>query len=416
MMGFWAGVVNYPAISKLALLGDSNTANTSGLSFGIENYFAPGYGSYLCRALGQKAELVINPETGDSDFGLNGATAAWFLGANATAVDYLDALLASDADTVVVMLGTNDMAAGSGNLSGADCAANIIELWDIIIAGGKNIAAVACFPQHSGNADAAQFKSRKAACDAILRPAAAARGSRVQWITVDSSLDDDDDGYMDSIYISDTSAPKVHTNITGACKAGLAMGEALLPRVSGNGMVHPIPASGSALWKTPNPYLTGTPGAGNTATSLNLTAVVTASKQLIARTDGVTGNWQEITINGDSNFDPPNLNSGYFNNVYFDVASFVAGATLVATAEFEIVSGTIYHAQLVIFYNGSNRTADAFHNGALGNVLMSPLPLGRYPLQTIPWVSTGTTSTLRVALQTWGDGVIRLGRFGAFEV
>ena len=197
----------YPAIAKIALLGDSITGGTSGNDVnGNKVFFASGYGSYLRRRLGSKIALDINSVTGFYHYGINGSQASWFLQGhadeNATALSYLAALLASDADTVLVLLEANALT-NAGGKTAAQSASNVVALWDIIIAAGKNVIGVAPLPQAADNVDAANFLSRRLECTALLAAAAAARGNRVQFIDVGSALDANGNNFMDPAKIGE---------------------------------------------------------------------------------------------------------------------------------------------------------------------------------------------------------------------
>lgn len=398
-------------VGKLALLGDSLTDATSGDSFGFKVFFADGYGMYLRRRLEQRVELVINPLTGDYEFGINGAEANWYLGTQPTAVAYLNAILASDADNVLVLLGANDMVDAGGN-TGAQCAADIIAIWDILIAAGKKVIGVLPLPQRQAAPDAANYLARRLICNPLLVAAAAARWPDVQLIDASSAVDSNGDSYLDTNRSSDN----VHLNVTGAAYVGVSLADAIALRVAPE-MAIEIPPDGDPRWKTQNPYANGTPGPGNAATNWNVGSVVIQGKQLIARTDGVAGNWQELTISDvgiPPGFGPPPVD-GYFANFFTQSAgNFTTGAKLVSVMEVQLASGTPYSFALNTVFNTANKTSEGV--GGLSAISAAlPLTAGGI-LMTPPWVSTGAAASLLCRCAFWGNCVIRVGRFGTFEV
>lgn len=396
----------YPTINKLALLGDSITEPTSAVGGGLTSYQAFGWGTALRFSLSQRIELGQRVSTGEYDYGIAGAMASHFAAAGAHR-SVFTAVRDSDADTVALMIGSNDMASGSGNLTAEAVAPTIIGLWDELIAAGKSVVAIAPPPRRASASDAATFLARRLALIELLKAAAASRA--VQVIDPAPGLDLDGDGYADTNMTSDV----VHPNMTGAIRMGRYIAASLSGRGQGSLKVT-IPAEGNSAWVTANPYMSGTPGVGNTATGLSTDAFVTA-RELIARTDGIAGNWQEVTTSGMQDADilragPIDVSSLYLQS---SGTQHNIGDTLQAVAEVELGS-TYWLGSLNLIVDGTVRTQDYSHAAALQYVTAKP-PAIRGIMATPPWEAS-VAATARAQVLLYGNGTARIGRLGIYKV
>lgn len=396
----------FPEITgPMALIGDSITAYTSFNGAGVVGFAANGWGGAMRLACRQRADLELYEATGEYDFAVGGAMATSFV-TGGTERALFEACRDSAATAVLMMIGSNDMASTPGNATAEATAPVILELWDELIAVGKQVIGIAPPPRRASAVDAATYLSRRLALIELLRPEAATRG--VQFIDPAPALDLDGDGHADD----DLTIDVVHPNIPGGIRMGLLIGAAIRNRLPVE-MVYPIPAQGSADWITVGAYMEGTPGDGNTATALTVGSFVT-DRALTARADGVAGNWQDLTIAGmsDANVLIASPTDFSMQRVQSTSTAHNIGDTLVAVAEIDM-SDTIYLSQLNLWVDGV-KTQDYAHFGGLAYVTTPP-PAQRGFMMTPPWVAT-KLATAYAQVFVYGNGSARLGRFGVFRI
>ena len=406
MSGSESGAGQYPVINKLVLIGDSITEPTSAAGGGVLAYQAFGWGTAFRFALGHTVEFGLRAANGEYDYGIAGAMASHFAVAGVHR-SIFTAARDSDADAAVLMIGSNDMAAGSGDLEAAAVAPTIIGLWDELIGVGKSVIAIAPPPRRSSAADAAGFLARRLALLSLLRGAAVSRG--VQVIDPSFALDLDGDGHADTEMTSDV----VHPNMTGAIRMGRYIASRVMGRAKGSLKVT-IPAEGDASWVTNNPYMGGTPGSGNTATGLSTDAFVTG-RQLIARTDGIAGNWQELTLSGMQDADVLRAGPIDVSSVYLasSGAQHNIGDVLMAVGEVDL-DANFWLGSLNLMVDGVVHTQDFSHAQALQYVTVRP-PSIRGIMATPPWEAS-VAATARAQVLLYGNGAARIGRLGVFKV
>lgn len=145
--------------SAVAMLGDSITGLEVKYSVNNRAMFTTWH-NYLNIFLNQRITWVNNPATDVRSFGVQGNTAEQIL---ARVPD----VLATAADTVLVMAGTNNLASNTP----AVLAPKVVAIWDAIITGGKQVMATEILPRLDST-----INSKVNATNDILRIEAAKRG------------------------------------------------------------------------------------------------------------------------------------------------------------------------------------------------------------------------------------------------
>jgi lysophospholipase L1-like esterase len=407
-------------IAKVAVVGDSIIAATSdapGSPYFITQFLGNGWPAQMKARCQRKIEIARNSLTGKFDHGIGGIKAEGFMVGGTYRTTFLDAIN-SDADTILICVGANDMNVTANSTA----AANIISLWDEVIAAGKTLIAVAIPPTRTSrpSGDEAAWKAAQVATNAIL---SAAKNSRwMLWFDYQSSIDDNSDGYMDSVFAGD----HIHPNICGAATIGEYMAAQLLPYTD-NVVQYPIPDFGSVSWLTPNPFVDGTIASNAVPTGwvANVSAFQAAVpgstmvRNIIARADGINGNLLEVTTSGITVTDLLLTAPLVIPQVYVDAAdaALTTADTLQAFCELEIVSGDFYNIELALNADAT-RCIDLAHNGAmLVSASGSILPVGSIQLITPEWSPTSNAAyDLRCHLRAYGNGVLKVGRTGIFKV
>lgn len=406
-------------IAKVAAVGDSIIAATSdapGSPYYITQFLGNGWAAHMRQRCERRIAIVKNSLTGGYDHGIGGIKADGFMVGGTYRTTFLDAL-ASEADTIIICVGANDMTVTANSTA----AANIISLWDEVLAAGKTLVAIAIPPTRPPrpSSDEVAWKAAQVATNAILATAAESRW--MIWLDYSPSVDSNADGYLDDIAAGD----HIHPNICGASKIGAYMAAQILPYLDPIPQ-YPIPAFGSLAWLTPNPFVDGT--IASNAVPAGWVANVTAypeavagyamTRNIIARADGVQGNLLEVTTSGITTTDLRRTAPLVIPQVYVDAAdtSLTTADTLQAFCEVEIVSGSFYCIELALNADAT-RCIDTAHNGALSvSADTSVMPTGKIQLLTPEWaVPANAVYDLRCHLRAYGNGVLKVGRTGIFK-
>lgn len=173
------------------------------------------------------------------NFGVGGNTAAQI---RARVPD----VVATAADTVMIMAGANNMLPASYTREGT--VADVIGAWDDIRAGGKQVIALAIMPLY----DSATKHVLLTETNARLEEEAFKRGIPfIKWpIELTNGVYANPDYF--TVAINDIG---VHVGNAGGALIGKYLARQLDPWVQKT--PYAIPASNSSAWKTPNPYMTG---------------------------------------------------------------------------------------------------------------------------------------------------------------
>ena len=400
-----SALIGYPAIARLATLGDSLTAGSNQIVNGDgTNYWPGGWAAHLRTVLDHKISYARDDDTDLYTFAVSGAQADAFLDGGSQRAYFLRAL-ASDADTIAIFLGANDLSNGR---EAAETATDIIALWDEVLAEDKAVLALEIIGVRSDHPEAVAFRPKQVACNALLRSAASSR--RIQIIRWGDLLDEDDDGYSDAKYLGDT----VHTNMLGGITLANFVAEKIASRVTGETNLS-FPVENAGAWITTNAYPTGTPGSNQTATgwTVNGAGNAVVAKNLVARTDGVSGYWQEIVSTGMQDEDVLlSIPTDYAQAYTSGTGSFVAGDRVRAVVEYELLDPVWgWHIELSV--NG-NKAGDHQHNGGLAS-MTEKIQAHSGVLWSEPWTWTADTAALALT-KIYGNGTVRLGRMGLYKV
>ena len=371
------------------------------------NYCPVGWGTALRTSLGLRLDMIQNPNTGINHFAVSGIQADGFLAGGGSRSTWL-AALASPADVVIIMIGANDLSNGS---TAAVTITRILALWDEALAAGKQLIGIEILGVRSDHPGAATFPAKQVTTNAALKAAAAARN--IQWIEAARVLDLDSDGFSDGKFLADT----VHPNILGSITVGDYIASQISSRCAATSFFT-IPAAASPLWQTLNPYGAGTVGNNQTATNWSVTTAgtgVAVVKNLISRTDGIPGNWQELVISGMLDAEIQISNPTAFVQVYAPNFAFTAtsGDKFVSVTEFQQIDPFwLTHASC--YFNGE-KAGDWSPNGSLGSSTVAKPAARSGLLLTPPFVWTAGATALAMT-KIFGNGTIRIGRTGIVKV
>ena len=278
----------YAPIHRIATFGDSITSSGSMMFSADGTYYWPGcWPAHLRTVLSHRIVYEQNPLTSRYTFAVSGAKTSIFLPGGSTRA-YWEALLTSQADTVMMMLGANDVADLTLDMSAT--ASNIIGFWDEARAAGKEVIGMEVVSCRADHPSTPLFPQRQDWLNATLKLAALSR--QIEFIECADVLDRDKDGFSDPEYLQDT----IHPNIAGGMRLADHIAEWIRERAAGNSTPS-FPAPGDAAWITPDAYPTGTGPKANGWT-LQTAGNAMIQSRLVERTDGVPGFWQEIDVSG----------------------------------------------------------------------------------------------------------------------
>lgn len=415
LTGRAGGLVIGP-VYRVAVVGDSITNATSGALYEGRGFMSNGWAAHLRNAARGTIELVANPVESSWDFGVSGSVTAGFQ-TGGTARATFEAALASAADTIIYALGVNDV--GNG-VAAATTKANMLAQWAEIQAAGKQLVIFGLFACGESHPTAG-FMDAARALNTWIATQAAAIGA--VFFNPAAVCDFDKDGFSDADMLAD----QIHPNTPGAAYLGQAAHRTLAPYLSQSNRFT-YPAAAATAWKTPNPYASGTLGSNQTAT--NWTAAphpgsspsVAVAKNLIARTD-ITGNWQELVITGAAAGNvlitsPTDYVLAYVTASNLAIAE---GDQYFAACEIEPVGDSTFYGCRLMLTNESagtgTRRYDMDPNGNLASGDAGVYtPLLRSDLRTPNLAfASAVTNTLRCWLTIYGNGTLRIGRFGIIK-
>lgn len=302
---FFGGANPFPdPITHILEVGDSITDRSTvrNTAYNAMETNPSGWGAALRIVSGQRLQGLTRGATGltevpgnDRDYGysginanqyLNGLGAGWSNPAY-VAIDAVDAVAATaPAGTVIVChIGTND-------LSGADAAttaSRITALWARLVATGLPVVGTDILQRGAAYSGwTTTLRDRVNDTNTLLRAAWRSSGLAAyrQW---NDLIDKDVNGYA-----ATTEFPADHLHPTSRTGFRLAVDLWSLFQPYVTASPYAIPASGSASWVTPNPYVTG----GTTlATSWEANSLGTLNTDYtVAKvTDGDGTVWQRLT-------------------------------------------------------------------------------------------------------------------------
>lgn len=355
--------------TKVALLGDSITTLDTYSSVSNRKFYH-SWTNWMNIFLGNRLTWAYNPDTDCFNFGVGGNTAEQIL---ARVPD----VLATDADTVMVMAGANNMLSGDTHTT---LAPKVIAIWDAIIAGGKQVIALEILPllQPAKN----QYVNQT---NALLKVAAEARG--IPFVVWGSAVRDGPYAKYDLFTNGALTDIGVHPGLFGGPVIGRIAAEQLDPYIQATEFA--IPAAGLVTaagdWVTPNAYMTSG-GSGSTApTGFSASNFASAGAPAVSKVEWLTSNWFKCVV-------PAGPSTGGTNmSVYQAGAStgLVNGDWVRPVARIIIEKGS--HFNLINFnasfvgdssnvgvyglFDGTGTTAiypDMVHDGALTGIIVGP--------------------------------------------
>jgi len=366
----------YPLFKRavaLAALGDSQTDRSSSAT----RVDSISYVTWLRILGGEKTPFVKSPSTGEWDFGYSGETAAEIMA-------HIDDVIASEADTVLVQAGINDITDGATAQETAD---NVIALWDRLLLAGKQVLAIGIFPQNlSGKQPTID------AANAILETAASSRSIPYYELPDSMRAGGVSGAIMDTAYMSDDT----HLSARGCQVAAEFILEEFEPYLA---KINPFPASDSASVISPSySWEGGFDGANKPNDWTLVTGAATLAYAQEAATDGGPV-WTKVTVsNNDANLS--------WLRLLVD-SGFSVGETVQAIAEVELVSGTLNVLDLALLYQNASPALTTTANYSVNAATKQAQAFTSGVFLTPPAVVPGSTTQLRHQIQFYGNGVFR---------
>jgi lysophospholipase L1-like esterase len=386
--------------NRLGALGDSITAQNTG------NAGAAGYLVWANAAVDQRLQLVIDPVTGNM-FGESGKTAAQLISQG-----YAATAAASDAETMLVFAGTNDIGT---DRSPADAMASLLTIWQTMLASGKRVIACTVLPRNDtiGLADLALQAARIRELNRLIRnQARSMRG--VYLCDWHAAMIDPATGTMRVGYAREG----LHPTVTGAAVMGAILapileamfppiGDARLPGTNDEG-----PLGNSLMLGTTGIKTSGDGTAsGSVATGWTLIytggagGTVVASK--VPRSDFWPGELQRIVH-------APTAGIGgrsYLRATSSNLGTLAVGDYFSVAAEVEIEG--FVHVEIVVDFTGASGTATALSIPTeYRQALTLPLPKFAGVLRSAARSVPAGATQFRVTINFYGPGSINVGRVG----
>ena len=316
------------------------------------------------------------------------------IGGNTTqmVLDRLDAFLETKYGYVCVLVGTNDITSG---IQLATITANLASIYQRINATGARVIACHVLPRLS--TDTAAKRELVCAVNDWISAYCSARDSGMILCDWYPAMADTAGNLRDAYH----AAGDVHPNGTGFWAMGKFLGAVMAKHIPGKDRL----ARGwlSQQYNT-NPLSTG--NASGFPTGWTASGGATATK--VARTDGIPGEWVELTCSA-------TVSGGAIISTPAVLPA--VGDTIYGIAEIEVISGTLLrnvNFEVRCEYSGVNLlNSDAWFRS--GSDLDWPeVPAGIMTLVSPPIVVPATTNRFRIAinvnLQTGGAAIVRVGR------
>ncbi len=392
------GTKSVRKISELALLGDSITDQNSDTQY----YYSMGY---AVRGLGKLGwpfttePRIVSAYTGVPDWthGYGSYSPQNILNGNRNGdgVYPMQDITAADPDDVFVHIGSNT---GSG-----DDTSSILQIWDTLRADGRRVFAAEILPRVNGafgynSAALAQCY----ATNANLKVAAQSRG--IPFLEWASQITLGANDFADPIYFQDG----VHPNNLGAQKLGASFASFISPFA---GLPFSIPALGSPLWLTSNPYVTG--NVSGLATGYTTSGATTTKSKVI---DGDGTEWQRLTCSQSPNYASWTLRQSS------GAGTFPAGDVVRVIAKVRgVSSGWDYkNVQVALYSTISGTTAIRIAGNFASNTFISTLSKVDQAEEALllspPYTIPSNTTAMFSYLQGFGSGSVDIRQIGVIKV
>jgi hypothetical protein len=374
-----------PSINKMAFMGDSITEYVGTT---LNDYESNGYASWVYALTGCSFDFI--PSATKLSFATGGFTTTQ-IGAT-----WLTPAIASDADSIFVLEGTND----SATQTSQQTADRILTHWLAIKAAGKTPIGSSIWPV-VGNATKSAWI---VATNAILRSHASANGIKFcDWTGEIENVPNSNTGVSNTTWLPDN----VHPGLAGAIKMGQFAARFLRQKAR---LTFDPYAGKVALSR--NPQFAGSAGQANDFNAPFIpTGATLNSKTLVA--DPVTGgNWWQLDINQGTA--PLSSTSSIQHN--FSAAPDLTGETVIGMGEIEVLSGELAFARAIASYTvgtTTRRTHIVNASTSTTGVLTSADGLIRF--RTRPMTIPSLVTYYTLSCQFSGTAVVRIRRCGLYR-
>lgn len=393
----------------------SGSATVTVQSNGMQawNYSASGF---IVQALAQSGQKMLMATDAailrgrEAFYGLGGASSSDIVSA---AWQWKQII----ADAYIEGTGTNDV---NGSVAPATTNTNRQQVWDWVLGQGKILIIMSVPPRDNNTATQNRYRYQLNKFAATY----AATHARSYYANMDRYIVDQSNDHYVSGYAADS--PAVHPSGLGAYYGGKPLGAILasLKTTDNSGTTYGdtydatnnpfgnlLATSGQGTWQG----VGGSLGSGCTGSFLgdgwscarSTGANIAAALSKTSRTDGVTGQWQTVTLSGATTSEVITIQ----NASNASIATYSAGTVIEAMLEVQVVSSSglttldLQIAPTVV----SGRSASAY-NEINGDILAGQTLWLKIPQYTIPSGSTGFYPVIKIGTGNGGSVVINLGR------
>jgi hypothetical protein len=395
--------------AKVAMLGDSLTGLDGYHSVSNRKFYHTWH-NWLNIYLGQRITWAYNPATNSYSFGVGGNRAEQIL---ARVPD----VLATDADTILVMAGANNILSDTP----AILAPKVIAIWDAIIAGGKQVMATEILPLMDSNKN--KYVSPT---NSLLKVAAEQRG--IPFVVWGKEVRDGPYARADLFFNGGLTDIGVHPGIFGGPVIGRIAAEQLDPYIQPAPFQFPaaglVTAGGS--WVTRNASMSG--GSSSTAPtdwyarnfdSAGAGALSTVAWAASGGSGELTQNWFKVVIppgplTGGTNIQT-SQNPGASGLVAGDWVQPVGRITLDQNSHFSRFnfnaffqgdSGTVSSYAL---YDGTGTTGiltETVHEGRITGIVVGP---------KVQVTASSLNGSIYCTLSVYGYGTAMVSQMGVIK-
>jgi hypothetical protein len=386
-----------------------------------------GWGASLRIVSGQRLQSVSRGATGvasvpgnDKDYGYSGINSgqyrlgsaygpgAEWLGSHVPIDAVTSAASSSPYGTVIVChIGTNDLT----SLTASQTADSVKALWARLVATGKPVIGTDILQRGATYSGwTSTLRDRVNDTNALLRSSWQSSGlwAYRQW---DDLIDKDANGYAAA---TEFPVDQLHPTSRTGFRLAVDLWSLFSPYVTAS--PYSIPASGSSLWVTPNPYVTG----GTTlATSWEANSLGTLNTDYtVAKvTDGDGTVWQRLTRITAQSFDTVGLRSRITSGIP------TAGTVCRATARIRMASGEAAESVCVLVQQVNAPQASDWHEPIThGGATSAVSPIReidgswRFLSEEFTVQSGVTQLWVLIALKNSGSATIDFREAGVFKV
>lgn len=410
-------------VNTLTSVGDSITNNGGAidpsLPSGSQNYTCRNYAEVANILSGHKCRWVTPGLTGPGSIANGSAGNSFSLGGIYTEDvlygGYMAAAVASDANIIVVHIGTNNVNRGD---TSAAMMADILAIWRMGTSAGKRVIATTILPRDSTVITGAKLTALNDLNQKIRTAAAAESGVTLcDWhaAMLDANAAAPGTG------ASQWSADGLHPNVAGGWRMGSMLAPVLASVVNSGLPPDHLPINPADVI-TPNPFATGNvAGVATSWTLTNVGAPTSITPTKVARAVSgivVAGEWQQVVAAAAT------ANTDGFTLTLTDstTADWAVGDIVYAVAEVQADAAgwdcrAIYLDTVMTGAAGvaSNPLIASAERTAL-TVGLQPPPVGGLVLVTPRIQVPASVTAIRAVFRFFGSGTVRVSRIGVRKV